>query len=598
MCGIWTLIKKSKYVETDKIKKSFTNIQPRGPDRSKYLDIPEYGIILGFHRLAIMDLSDHGDQPFKYETETRLVYVLCNGEIYNHEYIQDKYNFALNSSSDCEKLLHLYLRYGSSYMDKICNLLNAECAFIIVDIDKTTKDMLIIVSQDRLGMRPVFIGEDEAGLYISSTLNGIPYTENTIVERFEPRKYRIYEKKSNKDFINYLGSYYYDFDYLIKNNKRHNVSNYVEYNYKYYIESEPKLLESIIELFNNDTQLLFKNNKYNDDQYYLSDLKKEMYTIVMLFIDSVFLRFHSDRPIGALLSGGLESSLVVAVLAVICKFYNQQLHTFNIGLPGSTDKPFADMVAKHVNSNHTFVELTKDDFINAIEDVIRVTGTYDITTVRASTGQYLIAKWISENTDIKVVFCGEISDELCSGYKYFHRAPNNQDSHNENIRLLEEIYCFDGLRVDRCMANFGLEPRFPFGDYRFIEYYLGCDKNLRMPQRGVEKWLLRESFKGTNLLPEPVLMRPKEAFSDSVSGYDKSWYQIIQDYVEEIYSNQDLTDAQKHYSHLPPVSKESLHYRKIFTNYYGENKTVEKTIPYFWLPKWCGEINEPSARVL
>jgi asparagine synthase (glutamine-hydrolysing) len=591
MCGIWAIIQKSEYQENNKIKESFNNVQPRGPDRSNYINLPEYGIQLGFHRLAIMDLSEHGDQPFKHETDTRLVYLLCNGEIYNHEEIQKIYNFNLTSHSDCEKLLHLYLKFGHRQISKICNMLNAECAFIIIDIDKISKDIKVIISQDRLGMRPIFIGEDNEGLYFSSTLNGIPYTENTFVERFEPRKYIIYSKKNQKDFIGYQKCNYYSLE-----SKHEYTIN--EKHVKYSIENEPELLESIIKLFDDDIQVLFKKYNYSYLRDDLSQLEKYKYNIAMSFIDSVYLRHNSDRPIGALLSGGLDSSLVVAILAVICKFYNQELHTFNIGLSGSTDKPYADMVATHVNSIHNYVELTKDDFINAIEDVIRVTGTYDITTVRASTGQYLIAKWISENTDIKVVFCGEISDELCAGYKYFHRAPSSDNSHEENIRLLEDIHYFDGLRVDRCMASFGLEPRFPFGDYKFIEYYLNCDKEIRTPQDGVEKWLLRESFKGTNLLPTEVLRRPKEAFSDSVSSHDKSWYQIIQEHVEEIYTDQELVSAQKYYSHLPPVSKESLHYRKIFNRYYGDNKSVEKTIPYFWLPKWCGDINEPSARVL
>jgi len=265
-------------------------------------------------------------------------------------------------------------------------------------------------------------------------------------------------------------------------------------------------------------------------------------------------------------------------------------------MPGSTDERYAKLVAKHIGSNHTHITCTQDEFMNALPAVIRITETYDITTIRASTGQYLISKWIANNTDIKVLLIGDGSDELCSGYLYFHKAPNAIESHNENIRLLEDISYFDILRADRCISNNGLEARVPYLDQRFVNYYLSIDPSLRVPINNMEKWLLRESFNTTDYLPPEVLWRKKEAFSDAVSSQERSWFNIIQEYVDKKYTLDDLEYVKKRYTHNIPLSKESLYFRVIFEMYYG--KDLDHIIPYYWLPKWCGNTNEPSARTL
>lgn len=309
---------------------------------------------------------------------------------------------------------------------------------------------------------------------------------------------------------------------------------------------------------------------------------------------------YADRPLGALLSGGLDSSLVVGIAARhLKKTTGKKLRTFSIGMPGGTDGPFAQKVAEFCGTDHTHFELTTQDFLDAIRDVIRAIGTFDITTVRASVGQYLVCKKISQETDIKVLLIGDGSDELCSGYMYFHNAPNPQESHLENCRLLKEIGMYDVLRADRGIARHGLEARCPFLSYDFIDLYLHLDCRLRVPVEGVEKWLLRRAFSpelGEPVLPEDVRVRPKCAFSDGVSKREKSWFQIIGEMADTMYKEDELKRAMQAYTHVPPISFESLYYRKTFEEFYG--KATAHVIPHYWLPKWCGDIKEPSARVL
>jgi asparagine synthase (glutamine-hydrolysing) len=197
---------------------------------------------------------------------------------------------------------------------------------------------------------------------------------------------------------------------------------------------------------------------------------------------------------------------------------------------------------------------------------------------------------------------GDGADEICSGYMYFFKAPTPLDSHKENLRLINDIHLYDVLRADRGVADNGLEARVPFLDRSFLRLYFSIDPELRVPSKtsiGVvmEKALLRDSFKDTDLLPLEVLYRRKEAFSDGVSSKDKSWYEILQDMAQEKYSDEEFAESQKSLTHLPPSSKEALHYRKIFIQYYGKGN-VDKIIPYYWLPKWCGDVKDPSARVL
>jgi asparagine synthase (glutamine-hydrolysing) len=249
--------------------------------------------------------------------------------------------------------------------------------------------------------------------------------------------------------------------------------------------------------------------------------------------------------------------------------------------------------------------------LDAIRDVIEAIESYDITTVRASVGQFLISKWIRQNTDIRVLLIGDGSDELCSGYMYFHNAPSPTAAHDENIRLLGDIGYFDVLRADRCIAYNGIEARVPFLDHEFVNMYLNIPHGNRVPikdvnnTRRVEKWLLRKAFDVTwpeqnnqppkAILPYDVLWRKKEAFSDGVSSRNRSWYQIIQDNLETKYVDADFETNEVNY-HLRPPTKEALYYRLIFNELF--DPMAAAVIPYYWMPKWSGDAKDPSARVL
>jgi asparagine synthase (glutamine-hydrolysing) len=335
------------------------------------------------------------------------------------------------------------------------------------------------------------------------------------------------------------------------------------------------------------------------DKISITDIKLAKQKIKQCLVNSITDKLVSDRPLGCLLSGGLDSSLIAAISAKELKKNGKILTTFSIGMPGSTDKKYALMVAKHIKSNHHHFELSENDFLNALGDIVTATETHDITTIRASTGQYLISKLVAEKSNIKVLLIGDGADELCSGYKYNLNAPSPQALHDECRRLLKDIHLYDVLRADRGIASNGLEARVPFLDHRFVDLYMSIDPKLRMPanHKGVEKWLLRSSFDDTDLLPKEVLWRSKEAFSDGVSSLKKSWYQIIQHKASNMYSDEEFKMAQQNYTHCPPSSKEALYFRRMFEERFGSDD-VCKVIPYMWLPKWCGDIKEPSARVL
>lgn len=289
----------------------------------------------------------------------------------------------------------------------------------------------------------------------------------------------------------------------------------------------------------------------------------------------------------------MDSSICAAIAA---HYSDQPLHTFTIGMEGATDVPYAQMVADYIGSVHTSVVVDVDDALAVVAQTIYAIESYDITTVRASVWQYLLGKYIAAQTDIKVLICGELSDELMSGYKYFHKAPDAAAMHRENIRLVRDIHRYDGLRTDRTMAAHGLEVRLPFADVDFVDYILSLDPAYRMPQDGVEKYLFRKAFDSTGLLPSDVLWRSKEALSDGTSSQKDSWFSLLQDHIDTIVSDEEFMEGKKRFVHCPPLTKEAYYYRLLFDQYFGDKHSG--VIPYFWLPKWCGDVTDPSARVL
>ena len=302
-------------------------------------------------------------------------------------------------------------------------------------------------------------------------------------------------------------------------------------------------------------------------------------------------RLVADARVGFLLSGGLDSSLVCSIAA---KKSEKPIKTFAIGMQkDAIDLKYAKEVADYIGSDHTEIFMTPDEVISSLEKVIEILGTFDITTIRASMGMYLICKAIHEQTDIRVLLTGEISDELF-GYKYTDFAPNAAEFQKEAEKRLRELHMYDVLRADRCISVNSLEARVPFGDLDFVDYVMALDPEMKINKYGKGKYLLRKAFEG-DYLPESILYREKAAFSDAVGH---SMVDYLKEYAEGIYTDDEFEEKRKKYTHAQPFTKESLLYREIFEKYYPEQGEMIKD---FWMPnkEWEGcNVSDPSARVL
>jgi asparagine synthase (glutamine-hydrolysing) len=302
----------------------------------------------------------------------------------------------------------------------------------------------------------------------------------------------------------------------------------------------------------------------------------------------------SDRKVGALLSGGLDSSSVVAIM---CRHIPaKDLNTYSIGLKGSTDLMWARKVADYLGTNHHEVCLTEEEFLGAIEETVRQIESYDTTSVRASVPNYLVSKYIGANTDDCVIYCGDMSDEIFGSYRGFMKAQNDEDFKRENERMVRDVCYFDLLRSDKSISGAGLEARVPFADKKFLQYVMGIPPRYKMfNDERIEKYIFRKAFDG--LLPDDILWRRKEAFSDGVSGHERSWFQIIRDYIDTKVSEDEYNTYKNgclKTEHNAPYDKESYYYRTVFERLYPG---CEQTIPYFWRHPFCEE-KDPSARLL
>lgn len=306
---------------------------------------------------------------------------------------------------------------------------------------------------------------------------------------------------------------------------------------------------------------------------------------------------NTDRPVACLLSGGLDSSLVAAIAS---KYYKGTLETYSIGLEGSEDLKYSQLVANHINSKHTQIVVSKEDFLNAIPNVIYDIESYDTTTVRASVGNWLIGKYIRENSEAKVVLNGDGADELMGGYLYMKKAEDSIEFDAECRRLLNDIHHFDVLRSDKSISSHGLEPRTPFLDRSLVMFYLSISRELRFSTTKdiCEKYLIRRAMSKQilNILPEKVLWRTKEAFSDGVSSKEKSWYLIIQEHIANIVNtNKHLAFMlEKQFTHNNPKTLEQKYYRYLFELNYVNCGNI---VPYFWMPKYVNA-KDASARTL
>ena len=308
--------------------------------------------------------------------------------------------------------------------------------------------------------------------------------------------------------------------------------------------------------------------------------------------EGVNKRLVSDAKVGFLLSGGLDSSLVCAIAA---RKSDKPIETFAIGMSeDAIDLKYARQVADFIGSRHTEVYMTPDEVISSLEELIHLLGTYDITTIRASVGMYLVCKAIHEQTDIRVLLTGEISDELF-GYKYTDFAPSAEAFQKEAEKRVRELHMYDVLRADRCISVNSLEARVPFGDLDFVHYVMSLNPQIKINTYGKGKYLLRHAFDGMELLPESILWREKAAFSDAVGH---SMVDYLKEYAEEQYTDEEFEKLCAKYTHAKPFTKESLLYREIFEKYYPEQAEM---IVDFWMPnkEWEGcNVNDPSARVL
>ena len=322
------------------------------------------------------------------------------------------------------------------------------------------------------------------------------------------------------------------------------------------------------------------------------DLETVCKSIHEKLVAGVEKRLVADAKVGFLLSGGLDSSLVCAIAA---KKSKKPIKTFAIGMSeDAIDLKYAKQVADYIGSDHTEVYMTPEEVLSSLENVIQLLGTYDITTIRASMGMYLVCKAIHEQNDIRVLLTGEISDELF-GYKYTDFAPDAAAFQKEAQKRIHELHMYDVLRADRCISVNSLEARVPFGDLDFVKYVMAVDPELKLNTYGKGKYLLRHAFEEGDYLPDEILWREKAAFSDAVGH---SMVDYLKEYAEKQYTDEEFESRCKSYTHARPFTKESLLYREIFEKYYpGQAEMVAD----FWMPnrEWEGcDVNDPSARVL
>jgi asparagine synthase (glutamine-hydrolysing) len=441
---------------------------------------------------------------------------------------------------------------SDTFIDFIKNDVKGEFAFMLFEFDRLKNLKKVIVGRDEIGVRPLYFTPDSKDtLFFCSEIKG-GLSQPHLITEFPPG---------------------HIFTYTIDE-----LDNITCDKYKY---------SSVYDVVS--------TTSYFKEEIYFENIQKAV-------LNSVRRRLNADKPFAFLLSGGVDSSLVAAISA---KILGKPIRTFCCSLNGEnegTDLQFARKVAKHIGSNHTDVFFTAQEGLDAIPDVIKTIESWDTTSVRASVGQYLVSKWIGKNTDCKVVMVGEGPDEVCSSYLFNWYCPHGTALESSARDYVKNIHYYDVKRADRCICRWGLEGRVPLLDPEFIKAYWSIPGSARMPTyKNMEKWWLRAAFQDTSILPNEVLWRKKEAFSDGISG-EKSWFQIIQEFVETQVTDEEFTTAKQKYPYCTPQTKEAFYYRKIFCDIFGEER--QEVIPGYWQPKWnkqgqeVTEYIDPSARVL
>jgi asparagine synthase (glutamine-hydrolysing) len=502
MCGIVCAfeIKENTEVLRPQLLEMSKKLRHRGPDWSGIYS--DERAILAHERLAIVDPAS-GKQPLM-SLDGKLI-LAANGEIYNHRDLRKQFegSYDFQTQSDCEVILALYQKKGVSFLDEM----NGIFGFAIYDTEKDE----YFVARDHMGIVPLYMGWDENGtFYVASELKALE-GNCTKIELFPPGHYL---HSSDGELKQWYTRDWMEYD-AVKDNETS-------------IEKIREALEAAVK-----RQLM------------------------------------SDVPYGVLLSGGLDSS----VTSAIAKKYAQkrvesddtkdawypQLHSFSVGLDGSPDLAAAQKVADHIGTVHHEIKFTIQEGLDAIKDVVYNLETYDITTIRASTPMYLMARVI-KSMGIKMVLSGEGADELFGGYLYFHKAPNDKEFHEETVRKLSKLHMYDCLRANKSLAAWGIEGRVPFLDKEFMDVAMSINpKDKMINGERMEKWVVRKAFE--DMLPESVAWRQKEQFSDGV-GY--SWIDTLKEVVNREVSDTQLKNANYKFPIQTPTSKEEYYYRSIF----------------------------------
>lgn len=549
MCGIFALLVNNdeSIVNENILQSFFLKGQKRGPEfstlKKEEINIGTIKLYLGFHRLAINGLDVASNQPLYYKDLS----VICNGEIYNYKQILKDPSIQTQTNSDCEVILQLYEKNKH-----LCaSMLDGVFSFVLYD----KQNKKVMVARDPYGVRPLYETIYKNGnIGFASDISPLTFDTFKKIRPFPPGTYATYE---------------------------------IDLNYNCWKMTHHE------KYFFNSSYLPCYNLTPNSILYYMKQFVKMFKNAILKRVD------NCERDIACLLSGGLDSSLISAL---VCKMYKEKtskiLQTYSIGLEGGEDLKYAKKVAEHIGSKHTEIIVTNEEFIRTIPEVIRDIESYDTTTVRASVGNWNIGKYISENSEAKVIFNGDGADELAGGYLYFHKCPNDDEFHKETRRLLTDINRYDVLRSDKSISSHGLEPRTPFLDKELTRFYLSIPIEIRnhnnlLGDNNCEKNFIRKSIElyEPDLIPNEILWRRKEAFSDGVSSNEKSWFEIIQEHLEK-----ENNQSTKVYQHNPPKTKEQIYYREIFDSIFPS--PCEKLIPYFWMPKYIEGAHDASARTL
>lgn len=587
MCGIFGLLNNKSSIHTSIIQQGFEEGNSRGPEDSE-LNFHSEKMVVGFKRLAINGLTKVSMQPMEIDGIT----IVCNGEIYNYKELYAMMGIQPTTSSDCEVIIHMYKKYGFDYTIR---MLDGVFAIILYDTSNIECDSIVYIARDPFGVRPLYILATEE-IYSQDIQSCESIDENLVGFASETKMLMpILGKNGNLAWSKKS----FGFDNTNKPHrtdiKQFKISQFTPGTYSKY--SKSFLVNS--EWTKTEDKTYFQINNTNP---FINIEPSLVFRGIVSHLDNAVKKRvigTTDRPIACLLSGGLDSSLIAAL---VHKHYigKKKLQTFSIGMRGSEDIKNAKLVAEHLGTNHTEIILTPEEFLQEIPRVIKCIESYDTTTVRASVGNYLIGKYISNHSDAKVIFNGDGSDEITGGYLYFLDAPDGLAFDCECRRLLDNIHYFDVLRSDRCISSHGLEPRTPFLDKSFVNFYMSLPIELRNPlssynNQRCEKYLLRKSFSEEmpGILPETVLWRRKEAFSDGVSGDSGTWFEIIQKKLEETnYIGKYFLVNSK--CHNQPKTQEQMYYRDIYNKHYPN---TDDNIPYMWMPKFV-DADDSSARTL